>query len=386
MKSIEDIRSAITRRLASTWQVDVAGSGSSWPHEFPVGQVSSAELASDFGAANRRVAELRDWAVSSGLEVRSRSRRVQGTRQEMPTHVKVADLYLASAVAGPEWVARVERNKERTTVLAKRFPALPDRARFLRSTDGYTDLDFGLLLTVADWFGANTADGLTPRQVPVPGVHAKWLNTHGPDVETLLGRPLGLAPRHPARIHFTYVDPGHLAGGGRRFDSASAGDAMRPAYQPDIVLITENKDTAIHFPPVCGAIAVEGDGFGGKTAAAFPWITQAVRLFYWGDLDADAFEILDGFRRDGVPAASILMDLNTYETYATWGTRLMPSGALIAPREPKELSTLTEDERAAYQVLCQPPDGWPPRIEQERIPLAVAHRALLDACSVAADT
>lgn len=110
------------------------------------------------------------------------------------------------------------------------------------------DLNFSLLLTVADWFRANAADGLTPRQVPVPGVQAKWLNTRRPVVELLTGRPLNLAPRHPARIHLTYLDPEHLAAGSRRFDSATVGDMMRPAYPPEVI-ITENKDTAIHFLP-----------------------------------------------------------------------------------------------------------------------------------------
>lgn len=32
------------------------------------------------------------------------------------------------------------------------------------------------------------------------------------------------------------------------------------------------------------------------------------------------FEILNGYREDGVPAASLLMDLDTYETYERFGT------------------------------------------------------------------
>jgi hypothetical protein len=251
-----------------------------------------------------------------------------------------------------------------------------------RSVDSYTDLDFELLLTVADWFQTNTAVGLTPRQVPIAGVHAKWLNTHRPVIETLLGCPLGLAPRHPARIHFTYLDPGHLASGGRRFDSATVDDTMAPPYRPDVVVITENKDTAIHFPSTPGGIAVEGAGYGGATVAAFNWIVDARAVIYWGDLDAAGFEILDGYRRDGVPAVSILMDLDTYHAYAPWGTFRHPNGQLIETAEPKPLANLTETERAAYHAVCQPPNGLPPRVEQERIPLHVAHQALLAATHV----
>jgi hypothetical protein len=232
---------------------------------------------------------------------------------------------------------------------------------------------------VSAWFAGNDATGLTPRQVPIPGVQAKWLNTHRTQVEILGGRPLCLAPNHPARIHFTYVDPAHLAAGGRRFDSATVGDAFRPAYSPDIVLIVENKDTAVHFPDLDGGIVVEGNGFGGSTAAAFDWIIGAPHLLYWGDLDAAGFEILDGFRRDGVPVTSILMDLDTYKTYERWGTNHRPDGTPIRRSEPKDLRELTLAERAVYQLVCTAP-GRAPRVEQERVLLAEAADAVRAAC------
>jgi hypothetical protein len=53
MKSIDEMRTAISRRLANTWQDDIAGITCSWPHGFSVGQVSSTELEGDFGAVAR---------------------------------------------------------------------------------------------------------------------------------------------------------------------------------------------------------------------------------------------------------------------------------------------------------------------------------------------
>lgn len=104
-----------------------------------------------------------------------------------------------------------------------------------------------------------------------------------PGVQALTGiDDLGLLPGHPPRIHFTYLDPGHLGAGGRVHDSATTGDSFRPAYQPEIVVFSENKDTAIHFPPLAGGISVEGVGKDGKTPASFPWIRDAPVLVYWG--------------------------------------------------------------------------------------------------------
>lgn len=369
MKTVAEVEATIERRLAERWHRDLGGAEMNWPYRVPLGQPSSGELEADFKTWSRQATSIRDWAVCHDVAIESRDRRVHGTTQQFPITAVVGDVGQAAAVCGPEWVQRIARNQTRIGELQTRFPNCGDHPTVLRLSDCYSDLDFGLLLDVAAWFQTNDAAGMTPREVPVPGVHAKWLNTHGPAVEALVRRPLELARRHPARVHFTYLDPDHLAGGGRRHDSASVGDTMAPAYRPTVVIIVENKDTAIHFPEVPGGIAVEGDGFGGATAAAFPWLAQAQRLYYWGDIDAEGFEILAGYRRDGLEVTSILMDLDAYHLYAAWGTNTFPSGDTIPRRAPKALPDLTAAERDAYHAVAQPADGLPRRIEQERIPL-----------------
>ncbi|MGH3793480.1 MAG: Wadjet anti-phage system protein JetD domain-containing protein [Pseudonocardiaceae bacterium] len=70
---------------------------------------------------------------------------------------------------------------------------------------------------------------------------------------------------------------------------------MTPPYKPAVILISENKDTAIHFPPLPCGIFVEGAGFGGDTAAAIDWVGTCSTLLYWGDLDAAGPEILNDY-------------------------------------------------------------------------------------------
>jgi hypothetical protein len=376
VRSPADITDAVSRRLTRTWHLDVAEADTNWPYAVTIGTATAAELTADFTAVQRRVHALRTWADQNGLAVKDGNRRVHGTTQPIPTHVTVIDVDTAAKLAGPEWVARIQRGRNRATLLADRYPKCENIAKVIRAADGYSDIDFDLLLSVTDWFKTNDAEGLTPRQVPVPGVHAKWLNRGRPVVELLAGKSLNLAAPHPARIHFMYLDPDHLAAGGRRFDSATVGDAVPIAYKPDIVIITENKDTAINFPVTKGAIAVEGDGYGGAAVAQFDWIVNAPLVVYWGDIDAEGFEILDGYRKDGIPVTSILMDPDTYRTYAAWGTHLDKRGQMIGKREPKALVNLTKQERATYLSVCSPPDGLPPRLEQERIPLGVPHAAI----------
>src|SRR4051794_32827658 len=83
-----------------------------------------------------------------------------------------------------------------------------------------------------------------------------------------------------------------------------------------------------------------GVGFGGKTAAAFPWLTEAPQLCYWGDIDADGYEILNGWREDGFHVTSMLMDCSTYETYARFGTDTDQNGHPLKPATRKPLPRL----------------------------------------------
>lgn len=376
MKSVGDVISKIRKRLADTWHLDVSGASNSWPFDVPLGKVPSAEIAIRFSEIQRDAAQLHRWAASCGAGIREQARRVGGTTQQVPTHVGVHNIDIAAEICGQDWKRRIERGRSRASAIAAEDIDPMSAAGVIRGFDSYSNVDFELLLTAARWFRHHDADGLTPRQVPIPGLHAKWLNTNQRHVEALAGQPLRLAGRHPARLHFTYLDAEHLAAGGRRYDVATVGDPAKLPYTPRVVLITENKDTAMHFPPTPLAVAVEGEGRGGGLAASFEWITNAEIVVYWGDIDADGFEILAEYRRAGVPARSMLMDLDTYHRYAIWGTYLWPNGTEIGCREPRNLDELTDAERAAHLAVCQPAAGMPPRLEQERIPLADAHRAL----------
>lgn len=148
--------------------------------------------------------------------------------------------------------------------------------------------------------------------------------------------------------------------------------SRRWAYRPHIVVISENKDTALQFPELPGAISVEGVGKGGGTAAAFRWLVNAPLVVYWGDMDADGLEILDGFRVAGVPARSILMDVDAYAEWERFGTDLDPKGRPLTGRDPRPVPYLTAGERALYERLIAPAWTGPRRVEQERIPLRVA--------------
>lgn len=409
MKTAAQVLADIERRLANTWAnclADPAGTTSdtataaehaappmtpppseqqralstSWPHAFPLRQPSSATLAKDFAAAAAWAASWRAWSSTHGTPLRTRTRRVHNTDQELPTHLVVADADHAARLCGRHWPQRLERGRRRVTVLADRFPHLVEAgllAATVAAVDELSDVDFDLLCRAGAWFAAHDATGLTPRQVPIEGLHAKWLNHRLGLVRRLSARDdLGLLPPHPPRVHFTYLDLAHLAAGGRRHDSTTIGDRALPAYQPRVVVISENKDTAIHFPELDGGISVEGVGRGGGSIAALSWLTAAEYIFYWGDMDADGLEILNEFRAAGVPAASLFMDLTSFTEWERFGTNIDARGRPLQARTPRPVPFLTDAETALYRCLTAETWTRHRRVEQERIPLNVAVSAV----------
>ena len=302
MKTVNEIRTDVTRRLARTWPAALAAQTAAavdgWPHAFPLGQPTRAELAGQFADVVRTATELRAWADQHHLEITVRARRVHGTEQELPTHLTVPDIDTAAELAAGDWPECLARGRRRAAVLAAQFPSLANPAQTLATVEGLSDIDFDLACRAGRWFAMHDPAGLTPRQVPVEGLHAKWLNTRQVLVKDLAGiDDLQLAAPHPARLHFTYLDPEHRRAGYRLHDSASVGDVPTLAYRPQIVVISENKDTALYFPELPGAVSVEGVGKGGATAAKFAWLVNAPLVVYWGDIGVPpSFRTADPYR------------------------------------------------------------------------------------------
>ncbi|MFC9935469.1 Wadjet anti-phage system protein JetD domain-containing protein [Glutamicibacter sp. NPDC127525] len=375
MKTPEVITTDIRRRLTTRWHADLSGVDQAFPHRFPLGRPTATELRQDYATIHAKTVDLQDWARIHAITLEYANRAARGgTTQAVPTHARIDSIDHAAAVVAGEWPARLVRGHERLDVVRSRFPQVSDVGRIIRMIDDYSDVDFALLLTVADWYLADPTRamaGVTPRQMPIPGVHAKWLQNHGAGVRALTRLDdLGLLPSHPPRVHFTYLDPGYRMSGGRTHDSATVGDAFRPAYPPEIVVISENKDTAIHFPPIRGGISVEGQGSGGKTLAAFDWIRNSPVVVYWGDIDKEGLEILNGYRADfDRDIDTMLMDVDTYIEFERFGTSHDKHGNLIVTSEPKPVERLRADEKNLYLLLLSAQLPGNRRIEQERIPL-----------------
>lgn len=330
--------------------------------------------------------------LPAGVEVIRNALTIRGVAGEFPAELR-ADLDGAVAL-----IARAETGLEPPPVDIARARALASSLRSasaaltpatLRAVYALGANDVEVLINAVTWLRQHPdASNWTLRQLPVPGMHTKWLGTHGALLRDVAGRDVRdeVRPRLTV-IHLTYVDPTHTASGRRRHDAWTTGDVHDIAYQPRVVLVVENRDSRLWFPPVSDTIVVEG---GGKAAAALlanvPWIRSADHVVYWGDIDADGYAILDHFRAalaapalDGAPAkrvTSILMEATDLHRYSLHGVNHDKAGRPIKPSS-ELLPHLTDAETIAYNTIATAGHTSFRRIEQEVIPLTRAADQLL---------
>lgn len=327
-------------------------------------------------AAHRAVVE--NWVHAwqdSHLDVRWEERRWPSLgRQRLPVAVTIegADAIAAAAGETRRWQCLLQRcARLRALDGGPQWPAVLSET--FRYWNSLADNDFDRLLATVSWLHQNPDSGLLIRQLPIPGVDTKWLGAHRTAVTALavpLGVPehLGLRERELLRA-VVIADPSLRQGLPRIFaapDRELAGLDLAASQ----VLVVENLQTLEALPDVPGTVAVFGWGDNSVAVARFPWVQNARRVIYWGDLDIDGFDILARFRAE-CPCESLLMDHTAVDGWRDLAVAHAASGSV-------DSAWLTEAERAALDVLRR--DGL--QLEQERIPIGAAVELLMAAGSV----
>ena len=295
-------------------------------------------------------------------------------RQHVAVRAQVEGADAIAAVAGwsREWHAWVRRIADlRVAMLdavsdAAGSDGLKERMdaalrTHARAIAALTSADAQILNAVVVWIIQHPVSGLRVRQVPVRGIHTKWLERHRAVVESLVGAAtgkegLGLVAAAD-RLRICILDPA-LRPAGVRDLAAPISELSGLPFDGNlqVVLMVENLETLLALPDAKGVVAIHGSGYVGHLAADLPWV-QATPVLYWGDLDSHGFAILNRIRASGITVVSVLMDCTVLEEYRD----------LCVP-EPRpfrgELSRLTAAETEALQLLRERGDV---RLEQERV-------------------
>lgn len=225
--------------------------------------------------------------------------------------------------------------------------------------------DWPALLAAYGWLDSQRDRGMYLRQVDVPGVDTKFIESHRGVLAQMLGarattlaNELGFASK-PALLRLRFDAgflglPGNLSEATFRLDElAQVGVGVGTA------VIVENEITYLSVPVPVEGVVIWGAGFGVDRPGSLPWLRDA-EVHYWGDIDTHGFAIVDRLRAWLPQTKTFLMDNETLATHRDrWGREPKPTSAA--------LGRLTPSERALYNELVTGHHGNNIRLEQERI-------------------
>ena len=361
-----------------------------FPMEIRLRRPSPREIAEQFG-------EVSDWARelagasrevrSSGFELRRETlnNRVQGANALPVSAVIPSEIDALDLIGKRRAAARFQALADETLA---RHPALRDwlARRPHRALEHASE--WGRVLAVLDWFLAHPRPALYLRQLDIPSVDTKFIESHRKLLGELLdivlpedavdrsmtgvkafSRRYGLRTEPPL-VRFRFLDPTLYLQGCFSDISLPPEEfaGLRSAAQR--VFITENRVNGLAFPNCPGAMVVFGLGYGLERLSEIPWLRK-LDVYYWGDIDTHGFGILNRLRTSLPHAKSFLMDRETLEAHSRlWGRE--PAGG----RYKGDTSRLTPAEAAVYEDLHTDRLGERVRLEQERVSYGWLQRML----------
>ncbi|WP_406336301.1 DUF2220 family protein [Streptomyces zaomyceticus] len=239
-----------------------------------------------------------------------------------------------------------------------------------------------LLVEVACWVREHATTALYLRQIDVPGVDTKFIESNKGILSELLDHSLphdriqtgaprsDFAARYGFRSKPVYIRLRHLGSPSGPFSEFTVRATELTSKPTGIrtVFVLENEVTYLSLPPVPDAIAILGSGYAATQLRHLPWL-DSVDLHYWGDIDTHGFAILSQVRASFPHTQSLLMDTATLLAHQEhWGEER--SQTLESPRH------LSDAEAQLEQSLRDGTYRPHLRLEQERILIRTVVRAL----------
>lgn len=230
-------------------------------------------------------------------------------------------------------------------------------------------------LSVCHYFLRVPRPKLYIRQLPID-VHTKYVIENKAIITSLLNY---LIPDHinsdetdfekrfnllsrDQLIRIRFLDPLMSPLPGITDMSFTESELSKYPFAIDNVLIAENLMNFLTLPEVAKTIAIwSGGGFNVSYLRKIEWLASK-KFYYWGDIDAQGFQILSQCRRYFPNTVSVMMDRETLESFP---------GASGTPAKELPLNNLSEEELLIYRKVVR----GNIRLEQEKI----THRFAVDA-------
>ena len=230
--------------------------------------------------------------------------------------------------------------------------------------------DWNNILKVLDYFSKNPLPKLYIRELPIE-VHTKFVEQHKAVISELLDivieeyvdknekdfeKRYGLRYDEPM-VRMRLLDETLATSYFSGLDDITIPVSLFLKLKMPISMayIVENKVNFQTFPPVAKSIVIWGKGYG-VASIKDSELLKSTELIYWGDLDAQGFEILSQFRSYFARVKSLLMDKATFDKYF--------ENDLGTPSKINTKLNLTTEEEELYSYIKT--NNY--RLEQEKIP------------------
>jgi hypothetical protein len=189
--------------------------------------------------------------------------------------------------------------------------------------------DWDSLLKVCAYFKRTPQPNLYIRELPIK-VHTKFIENNKGIIKELLDILIAdyvdQDEKHfESRFHLKYDEPivrfrildnsiSHLSFSDVEDISIPISQFKQLVLPVQKVYVVENKINMLSFPMVEKSIVIWGHGFGVETICNVDWLKDK-DIFYWGDLDAQGFQILSLLRSHFEQVKSFMMDRVTFDNF-----------------------------------------------------------------------
>jgi hypothetical protein len=176
MRNPDQVLDQIRTRYRNNWR-DWLLRGDEAEFSFSLAAPSAQMIAHDSDAVGRWLRVWRNWSEAHpATRLRSITRGTVVGNQEVFTHLDlptVDDLVALDQDLADHWL---RANARWTRLRGLPGGVVEERLRpHLQQIVDLDNADFEILLDATKWFTENPRSGLTIRQVPVSGMHTKWL-------------------------------------------------------------------------------------------------------------------------------------------------------------------------------------------------------------------
>ncbi len=348
----------IKTRLTGQWEKGrflkaLASEEDLFPFEIVIKGPSSTEMIDDFDTVRTWIRDVRTGCEKSKLQlVLKEINHRQLGRNFIPYKIIFSDITELSGFLGKKTELRIFQ--EGLFRLGESFPELVSWALQypFELINKITDLD--RLVSVVRWRLQHPRPGIFLRQLSLPGVDTKFIESHrkllGQWMDILLDKGQineqfsGIGKfeqrygflQKPEMVRFRLTDP-ELKIGSFSDLSVRADEFALMELPVRYIFIIENDITALSFPPVKESLIIFGRGYNFDHLVQALWL-KGKELWYWGDIDTHGFAILNQFRTCFPTVNSFLMDRETLMSHRVhWGKEKTPVNAGLLKLSREEL-------------------------------------------------